>query len=296
MSSEFEKLKSGRIEAFNRMRASIQPKLGSHKTTRLSQAGCREPRSLLHDEVASKHACMLSTDMKVFCGPTDSRSQDIFRFLTILHAVSPLDCDDALLEASKLKQNLQSCLAEIGVECLGVVEFEIVNLSLLQKIKDRSNDENRKLDVLKNIGGHGIESGVLVHFHGVLDLSGLNVDAGELRQRLLSVPEWKRSNYQLEIKQLYSARSLGDNLARIAAYITKGGNETLRYNPGFGRDPDSQLDAQIWRGPSGRADHGAETVPDERGLTLGEIKLLDEIWRRQMATRDDDRGYVFDLR
>ena len=107
MSSEFEKLKSGRIEAFNRLKASIQPTLGSHKTTRLSQAGCRETSSLLRDEVSSKHARMFSNDLNAFCGPVDSRSQDDFRFLTILHSVTPLDCDDTLMQASKLKQNLQ---------------------------------------------------------------------------------------------------------------------------------------------------------------------------------------------
>ncbi|RTL62150.1 MAG: hypothetical protein EKK42_32750 [Pseudonocardiaceae bacterium] len=296
MSSEFENLKLGRINAFNRLKASIQPTLGSHKTTRLSQAGCREPRGLLHDEVASKHARMLSTDLKALCGPVNLRSQDDFRFLTILHAVSPLDCGDALMRASKLKQSLQDCLAEVGARCLGVVEFEIVSLALLRKIKDRSSDENRKLDVLENIGGRGLESGVLVHFHGVLDLSSSSMDTDELRQRLLSVPEWKRSKYQVEIKQLHSGKPLSENLQRIAAYLTKGGNETLRYNPGFGRDPVSQLDAQIWRGPSGRADKGADTIPDERGLTIGEIQILDRIWLSQMATRDDNRGYVFDIR
>ncbi len=296
MGVEFEKLKQQRAEAFNKLRASIQPTLGSHKSTRLSQAGCRDTRSLLRDDVARQHASMLRENLRELCEGARASSQDHFRLLTVLHAVTRLHCDDALREAFQIQKELIESLRGSGIKCLGAVEFEIVNLSLLRKIKSRSNDENRKLAVLENLGGQSLETGVLVHFHGVLNFSESNVGVDLVRSRLLEVREWQQSKYQIEIKQFFRDKSLAENLQRISSYLTKGGNETLRYKPGFGRDPDSQLDAQIWRGPSGRADRGAETIPDERGLTIGEIQLLDQMWLKQMATRDDDRGYVFELR
>lgn len=296
MSAEFEKLKRGRAAAFAKLKASMRPRLGSHKNTRLASAGCRDTRSLLNDDVALSHAQVLRNDLWNMCQKDGEGSQDDFRFITILHAVTPPLCDEALNEALHLKRKLRATLSETGIRCLGAVEFEIVNLTLLRKIKSRSTDETRKLDVLEKLGGRSVETGVLVHFHGVLDFGRSKVDAEYLRRRLLETEDWGGSAYQVEIKQLYATKSLRENLHRIAAYLTKGGNETLRYNPGFGRDPDSQLDAQIWRGPSGRADHGAETIPDERGMTIGEIQLLDQLWLRLMKTRDDDRGYIVDLR
>lgn len=296
MSAEFEKLKQERDAAFDKLRASIQPKMGSHKSTRLAQAGCRDTRSLLNDKVALSHAQVLRNDLWNMCQKDGERSQNDLRFITILHSVTPQLCDEALNEAIHLKQKLHAALSETGIRCLGAVEFEIVNLSLFRKIKSRSTGENRKLDVLEKLGGQSLETGALVHFHGILDFRGSRVDSEHLRRRLQGAEDWRRSTYQVEIKQLYESKPLRENLHQIAAYLTKGGNETLRYNLGFGRDPDSQLDAQIWRGPSGRADHGAESVPDERGMTIGEIQLLDQLWLRLMKTRDDDRGYIVDLR
>jgi hypothetical protein len=45
------------------------------------------------------------------------------------------------------------------------------------------------------------------------------------------------------------------------------------------------------RAGEGRADQGAETVTDERGLTIGEIKLMDDIWCALMARKRNKRGY-----
>jgi hypothetical protein len=82
------------------------------------------------------------------------------------------------------------------------------------------------------------------------------------------------------------------NLRNIASYLTKGGNDQLRYNAGFGRDLVEDLDAKIWRAGTGRADKGGETVADERGLTVGEIKFLDDMWRELMDRKRNKRGYL----
>lgn len=295
MSLEFEKLKQERAATFKNLRESLQPTLGSHRATRLAKAGCHDSGTLLHGDIARRHARMLADDLNAMCR-SNAGSQDDLRFMTVLHAVSPLSCDDALAKASELERRLMDYLSSARVGCLVAVEFEIVNLSLLRKIKSRSNSEPRKLDVLEKIGATDIASGVLVHLHGVLNFSNAKLDANAFKAELRKDKAWARSNYQIEIKNLHRGKPLEENLERIASYLTKGGNETLKYNPGFGRDPDSLLDTQIWRGKSGRVENGAEAIPDERGLTIGEIRLLDEIWQRQMAAREDNRGYLIETR
>ncbi len=65
------------------------------------------------------------------------------------------------------------------------------------------------------------------------------------------------------------------------------------------------LDAKIWREGTGRADkgepknrereHDGETVADERGLTIGEIVFLDDVWRELMDRKRNKRGYLVRL-
>jgi hypothetical protein len=198
-------------------------------------------------------------------------------------------------EASEMKKCIISAFSDTGARCLGAIEFEIVNLAMLRRIGSHKDDETRKLDVLERLTDGQLDTGVLIHFHGVVDLSNSILQSDELRDRLLMIEQWRKSNYQIELKGFYSTRTVSKNLDDIARYLTKGGNETLRYNPGFGRDPDAQLDAQVWRGKSGRADKGADTVTDERSLTNGEIGLLDQIWVRQMQKKQDSRGYLIEV-
>ena len=90
----------------------------------------------------------------------------------------------------------------------------------------------------------------------------------------------------------FSSQTVARNLHDIANYITKGGNDQLRYNAGFGRDLVDDLDAKMWRAGEGRADQGAETIADEHGLTIGEIKFMDDIWCALMARKRNKRGYL----
>jgi hypothetical protein len=162
-----------------------------------------------------------------------------------------------------------------------------------------SEDENRKLNVLEKLShvkssdDAALECGVLVHFHGVVDL-GVNslLREDELRRKLKKISAWQRSPYQVELKRFFKDRTVAKNLRDIASYITKGGNDQLRYNAGFGRELPDDLDAKMWRAGEGRADQGAETVTDERGLTIGEIAFLDGAWRELMDRRKDQRGYL----
>jgi hypothetical protein len=90
------------------------------------------------------------------------------------------------------------------------------------------------------------------------------------------------------MKRLFKNRPLLENMRSIAAYITKGGNETLRYNGGFGRDLDDDLDGKILRA----GESNGEKSFDERGLAIGEVKLLDQAWLALMQRTEDQRGYI----
>jgi hypothetical protein len=134
-----------------------------------------------------------------------------------------------------------------------------------------------------------------VHFHGVVDLIDSNSSLREelLRKRAKELGAWQRAPYQVELKRLYKNRTVLENIQEISRYLTKGGN--LRYNAGFGSDLADDLDAKMWRAGMGRADKGGETVADERGLNVGEIAILDDVWRALMDRNSDGRGYLVRL-
>lgn len=86
---------------------------------------------------------------------------------------------------------------------------------------------------------------------------------------------------------------MAKNLADIAKYGVKGGNEELRFKAGLGRDLGSDVEAQIWReGGSGRSARGGEIVLDERGFTIEEIPQLDSMYLWLMNRRRDTGGYL----
>jgi hypothetical protein len=133
----------------------------------------------------------------------------------------------------------------------------------------------------------------LVHFHGIVDLINGNSPLREelIRKRAREIDAWQRSPYQIELKQHFKGRTVLQNVQKLSSYVTKGGNDDLRYDAGSGRDLEEDLDAKIWREGMGRADRGGETVADERGLTIREIVFLDDFWRELMDRTLDKRGY-----
>ena len=166
---------------------------------------------------------------------------------------------------------------------------------MLRRIRSLKSDEARKLTVLEGISAAGddFDSGVLVHFHGVVDLiRDTSQREASLEERFKTITAWQRAPYQIEMKHLFQKRTTLANLRDIASYVTKGGNDQLRYNAGFGRELEADLDAKIWHAGMGRADKGAESVFDDRGLSVGEIQFLDAVWRQLMGRRRDKRGYL----
>jgi hypothetical protein len=140
-----------------------------------------------------------------------------------------------------MRELLTMACEEVKVFALGVVEIELVNLTLLKRIQEQTNVEKRKLHVLCDL-------------ITPTELEGLVVRNAE---------------------------------------GTKGGNETLRYKAGFGRDLSEDLDAKMFKGSkTGKRDRGGETLEDERSLTVGEVAFLNEAYERLMTLRRDRRGYL----
>jgi hypothetical protein len=294
--SSFEDLKRNPQRHFDRVRQLVRYDLGTHKRTRLKRAGCSSSGSLLHDDVAKRHAAMLFANYKVRLAKIskiDPRAR--LRFLTVLHAVTPLNKRDVMRAVDKMEAALRRAFKGTKAWLLGAIEVEIVSIALLRRIGSLTEDETRKLDVLGRLRAEGDDasSGILVHFHGVVDL-GTNAAQrdDELRRRFDKIAAWQRSRYQVKMTRLFDAQTTLKSLSYIASYVTKGGNEKLRYSAGFGRDLDSDLDAKIWRSGMGRADQGGETYFDERGLTICEVAFLDEVWCEIMRRRRDKRGYL----
>jgi hypothetical protein len=261
----------------------------------LQRAGCGNSGSLLHDDVSAQHAKLLFDDYK---NRFSEKASDQLRFMTILHSVTSPTLESVIDAASRMEREINRAMGQVGVACLGAAEIEVINLRLLKKIDSLSDNEARKLNVLQNISDwpdSDHECGVLIHFHGVVDLaSNSSLRNEELRSELANVEDWTRSPYQIELKNLFRNKTITQILERIASYVTKGGNENLRYNAGFGRDLPEDTDAKIWRAGTGRADEGGETLTDERALTLHEIALLDRIWIALMSRRPDMRGYLIE--
>lgn len=296
ISKHLQRLKETSIERFRTLRSIMRPDLGSHKKTRLARAGCCDSGSILHDKVSKAHAAVLTDNFRRAFGRSEDQSN--LRLVTILHSVVPVDEKRAIDAVTEMEKELHRLLASNGLRFLGAVEVEVVSLDLMRRIISSSEDQSRKLTVLDRLidpGQGTLDKGLLIHIHGVMDLRNSALRDDEIRDRLRQSPFWSRSGYQVEMKSFFAKNSTTKNLANIAAYITKGGNEKLRYNPGFGRDPADQIEASIWRQGLGRKDKGAETATDERALSFSEIAKLDEIWRMLMDRAQDGRGYMVSI-
>lgn len=302
MVSSFKRLKRNRVQDFEKLRALTRPNLGTQKNTRLRRAGCGSSGTLLHRNVSAQHSELLAKDYVKRLGKLKrAEAYDRLRFLTVLHSVVRLDKKEVFRAIKQMETALSRIFDGSGVWMLGAVEVEIVSLALLRRKGSLADHEARKLNVLERsqeaCGSTEVkmDSGVLVHFHGVVDLGNWTLREDQLRKAFSKVAAWQRSPYQVQLKRHFSENSVAKNLRYLASYLTKGGNDQLRYNPGFGRDLDEELDAKIWRSGLGRADQGGETSPDERGLTLVEIAFLDQIWRDLMDRKRNGRGYLVKL-
>lgn len=306
MNDTFIKLKrkSESGEALRELQQLVRYDLGTHKKTRLKIAGVGDCRTLLNRDVADKHAKMLAEEFNKRAWKIGSDADKRLKFVTILQStVDPtIECVEAAVE--QLEGEYHRVFGGMKLWSRGTIELEIVNLELLRRISRMSDNEARKLNVLEDlrelkelqgllIAEERDKSKVLVHCHTVVDFGrDYHENMEEARERIERYGYWKRARYQVKFEGLFKNRKTSNNLTKIAEYVTKGGNENLRYNAGFGRDLAEDLEAKIWRDGLGRVDKGGETIEDERGLNVAEVRALDELYRWLMARRRGNRGYL----
>jgi hypothetical protein len=175
----------------------------------------------------------------------------------------------------------------------------LVNLDILREIERRTQDEKRKLTVVMSLADKEEQPTpktlALIHLHAVVDMGasrGRKTREASLRERLdLTWP----LPYAVELKQTFKRQSLVKKLAAISSYLTKGGNEDLRFKTGFGRELDSDLDGIEWRRGLGKKDRGGETLPDERGLVVGDVIFLHQAYQWLMHRKNGEDGYVIEF-
>ena len=273
--------------------------LGTHRRTKLRLAGCADSGTLLHVEVAKAHGVMLTERYKkywVMKGKAGEQ-QARLRFVTILHEVVELDVDAVMASVESMTEKIERWLAPHKVWMCGAIEVEVANIGFMSEVERTGDTEKRKLAVLMDMANRTAamsnRSVALVHMHGLLDLGNSLLQCEEREEQLGASARqiWKKK-WAVEIKQTFEGQKIGKKFSGIAKYMTKGGNELLRYKAGFGRDTDDDLDAKMWRTGMGRADRGAETVFDERGLSVGEIKTLDAIYQKVQKRKRGGLGYL----
>jgi hypothetical protein len=223
------------------------------------------------------------------------------RFLTVLASVVSLVPHDIQEAVGQLEDGLAlrfNSAKDQGAWALGAIEVEVVNLDLLRSVESQSELEKRKLSVVEALLAEGAvpfagrASFALVHTHALVDL-GPSADPESLERDLRRdlTATWP-IGWTVELKRTFKDQPLSKKLTSIAAYLTKGGNEDLRFKAGFGRELASDLDAIMWRAGTGRKDRGGESLSDERGLTVGELKVLYETYSWLMNRNGSDDGYL----
>jgi hypothetical protein len=287
MQNDFKQLKSNRAGDAKRLAGLVRVDLGTHAKVKLRKAGCVDSGTLLHKKEAEKHAQILTERFnKQFeqYGKRGSQN-DRLRMVTILDSVCELDLDRIINCVTLMEKRIKKWLFRKKIYLLAAVEIEIVNIDFLERVNKEGAIEKRKLDIIK-LMTNTTGSVALVHFHGIIDLK--NVDEKLLVKYAREI--WP-IRYAVELQKLYSSNSISKNIKEIFTYATKGGNEELRYKTGIAREAASDLDAKMWRSGTGRKDMGGEALDDERGLTIGEIRILDSAYSAIQKRKRGMTGY-----
>ena len=320
-----------------RIRKATSFNVGVWKRTRLERSlGKRLAKgTLLDDDKHQEHAQLMFRRFQRQWGYlTKDEAAKNLRFLTILDRLVEVDVE-AMVGAGEhlldwLKHVLNSELRNIGV--IGCVEMEVVNLSHSEKkalessqnthalhgsgakssLPTLDDNEHRKLNVLRKMR-HQVAPGsffhptdntkswVLIHFHGLVHLNetGDGIDALHDRVAKKLRRHWKLP-YAVELKKTFENQPARTKFAAIADYITKCGNERLRYETQFGRGM-SEVDVteramwkQGYRGIDA-VDGIESSMEDSVGLTVGEVEALGKAIYRLMKRNHRGDGYVLQM-
>jgi hypothetical protein len=303
VSVEFIRMKERSGETLEYLRGRLRFDIGKHQKTKLKVLGDLANQILLADAVADKHAARLNEQFQRRWGKyTETEQKARLRFITVLAELVPLDLDQTSEAVSQMFNRLDVVFSSVrGIEVIGAAEIEIVNVEKMRVMASVA-DEARKLDVIdammpreeKSLYRTGITSYALVHFHGVIDLGARGE---ENRDAIVKAARryWNQS-YMLEIKNLYSTKTVKKNLTDIAAYLTKGGNESLIYKIGFGYDAEDKIQRQLLKAGRAKKDGDYAGIENELSLTISEIKFLGEAINQMMdrtGSKNMRNGYLF---
>lgn len=326
-----QNLRARSSKNLERLRRAISFNVGDWKKTRLVKAlGKRLAKAtLLDDSRHQEHADRLFRRFRREWGYlSQEEATKHLRFLTILDTVVEVDANKMYEACRALEHRIDFLLRNDSnrIGCIGCVEMEIVNLGHSEKRMEEVSanphtgqsseaqslrrNEQRKLAVLRAMReqvapntlfhqNDPTKSWVLIHFHGLLYLNGAtDTDIVTLCQRIGKNlrREWSIP-YAVELKRTFDEQTTRRKLLAVADYITKGGNERLRYETRFGRGT-SSLDvmerAMVKQGCRGiDRDTGEEcAIEDTIGLTLGEVEALGKTIHRLMKRTYRRDGYV----
>lgn len=304
-SPQFMQLKERSLsgESLECLRGALRFDIGTHQKTKLKVLGDLPDKSLLANAVAQKHAARLEKQFLSRWGSFNKREmQDRLRFVTVLAELVPLDLEMANDAVNRMFSRLEVVFSGIrGIEVIGAAEIEIVNVEKMKQMASVA-DEARKLNVIdsmmpdegKSLYKTGIGSYALVHFHGVMDV-GANGDE-KIAKLERDCKRFWNARYMLQVKGLYSTKTVKRNLSDIAAYLTKGGNENLIYKIGFGYDAEDKIQRQLLK--AGKATKAGDYagIENELSLTIAEIKFLGEAINQMMertGSKNLRNGYLF---
>jgi hypothetical protein len=284
--------------------------IGVHKGTKLVKSVGRKlaKTTLLDKKISEKHAARLQKQFVRRWGTlTKEEMLERLRLWTVLHSVCEVDENPIAGHVDAMKHALATaCISVKGIEVIGVVEIEIVNLGLMRQyaLSGNDDDEARKLLVIEAMMNRQISNGhldegdqdrclALVHFHGVVDL-GTNVEGKLKTISNASRSEWKEA-YQVQFGGFHSRKTVASNLKFIARYLVKGGNEALIYKFGFGWDKVERLEARMLK--TGKVAMGSdfEGYVNDMSLAKTEIAVLVRTIDRMMCSSGSRmrNGYIW---
>lgn len=301
-STEFERMKEKSKDSLSFLRSQLRFDIGKQRKTKLMCLGELRDKTLLTKLVAERHAERLEKQFSQRWSKfTKREEEERLRFLTVLSQVVPLKVDEAVQATEYMFNRLEFiCKGIRGIEVIGVAEIEVVNIGKMNAMASVS-DEARKRDVIfdmlpaeeKSLYKSGATSFGLVHFHGIVDVgSGGEENAKKLEE--IARGYWK-AKHAVNLKRLYSNKTVQKNLRDIARYLTKGGNENLIYKIGFGYDTQEKLDRQLLKSGKAKLEDDYAGFENEMSLTVPEIEFLGQTIDRLMSKTNSTHrnGYVF---
>lgn len=301
-------------------------------------------KSLVFDDVAKKHAKMMEKRVLAMILKNKTNS-DALRFVTLLDSVVEMDVNSVLDTVQAVRNRFDDIKKQLpDIHVIGAFEFEIVNFDFnnrhANEIGREKLDEStrNKITVLEALGARktvntdfgdlaiavkATGSKLLLHIHAIVDF-GEDTENNITRFETLIASNycWNISKIQLHIMKLYQTKTLNNNIQKLCSYMTKCGNENLKYKVFYGRDrvnktneiePDAklmtahELDAAIYKYAFDANEmtkyeirklrsvmYDEIAYENERHLTHGEINFANEVTYAVMVScrKSTKEGYL----